>query len=71
MKVPLDYARGTLRLSVGRFTTLEEVDEAADLISSTVIELVDNKQQQGGGVKEDEEKEAPQKKAKTNKTNSN
>jgi cysteine desulfurase len=32
MRVPLEYARGTLRLSVGRFTTEAEVDEAADLL---------------------------------------
>ena len=39
MAVPLEYARGTLRLSVGRFTTTDEVDEAADLIVSVVNEL--------------------------------
>ncbi|PNW80545.1 hypothetical protein CHLRE_07g322000v5 [Chlamydomonas reinhardtii] len=32
MKVPTDYATGTLRLSTGRHTTTAEVDEAAGLI---------------------------------------
>ncbi|MBC8366300.1 cysteine desulfurase [bacterium] len=32
MKVPLDIAKGTLRLSVGRFTTEEEIDRAVDFI---------------------------------------
>lgn len=32
MKVPLNYARGTLRLSVGPETTAEEVDAAAAII---------------------------------------
>jgi cysteine desulfurase len=39
MRVPLAYARGTLRLSVGRFTTEAEVDEAADLIVAAVKSL--------------------------------
>ena len=44
MHVPLDYARGTLRLSVGRFTTEAEVDEAADLLvaaASKALEQTD------------------------------
>ncbi len=32
MNVPLEIARGTLRLSVGRFTTESEIDRAVDLI---------------------------------------
>eukprot|EP00729_Bicosta_minor_P004276 gene4276-6410_t len=32
MSVPMDYAVGTLRLSVGRHTTLQDVDAAADAI---------------------------------------
>jgi cysteine desulfurase len=28
MRVPLEYAMGTIRLSVGRFTTAEEIDQA-------------------------------------------
>ncbi len=36
MAVPLDYAMGTLRFSVGRFTTTEEIDLALDEISEMV-----------------------------------
>lgn len=32
MKVPMEYARGTLRLSVGPSTTIDEVDKAAEII---------------------------------------
>ncbi len=32
MKVPLDVAKGTLRLSVGRFSTEDEIDRAVELI---------------------------------------
>jgi cysteine desulfurase len=34
MKVPTDFAVGTLRLSVGRHSTPDEIDTAADLIVS-------------------------------------
>jgi cysteine desulfurase len=33
MKVPISFARGTLRLSVGPTTTIEEIDEASEIIS--------------------------------------
>jgi cysteine desulfurase NifS len=33
MEVPLDYAMGTIRFSVGRFTTAEEIDRAIDEVS--------------------------------------
>ncbi len=36
MAVPLDYAMGTLRFSVGRYTTAEEIDLALDEISEVV-----------------------------------
>ena len=36
MRVPLEYAMGTLRFSVGRFTTAEEIDRALDEITRTV-----------------------------------
>ncbi|KAG8458193.1 hypothetical protein KFE25_011724 [Diacronema lutheri] len=36
LKVPVEYALGTLRLSVGRHTTAREVDAAAELIASAV-----------------------------------
>lgn len=39
MGVPLKFARGTIRLSVGRSTTEKEVDEAAMLISDAVAFL--------------------------------
>ncbi|MBT4139523.1 MAG: cysteine desulfurase [Candidatus Latescibacteria bacterium] len=39
MKVPLEWARGTLRLSVGRFTTGEEIDRAGDVIVKAVEKL--------------------------------
>jgi cysteine desulfurase len=39
MDVPLAYAMGTIRLSVGRFTTLEEVDQAVHAISGVVERL--------------------------------
>ena len=35
MKVPAEFALGTLRLSTGRHTTMEEVERAADLIIET------------------------------------
>lgn len=36
MDVPLEYARGTLRLSVGKMTTAEEIDQAVEIISASV-----------------------------------
>jgi cysteine desulfurase len=36
MRVPLEVAKGTLRLSVGRFTTEDEVDRAVDLLIQAV-----------------------------------
>ena len=37
MQVPLEYAMGTIRLSVGRFTTAAEIDQAIDAITQVVI----------------------------------
>ena len=34
--LPLDYALGTLRLSVGRATTMEEIDKASMLIADEI-----------------------------------
>ena len=42
MKVPMEFALGTLRLSVGRHSTPAEIDTAADLI---VAEAKKQKQQ--------------------------
>ena len=36
MGVPEDYARGTMRLSVGRMTTEEDVDRAVDVLVEAV-----------------------------------
>lgn len=36
MHVPLEYARGTLRLSTGRMTTSQDIEEATDAIASAV-----------------------------------
>lgn len=36
MAVPVDYAIGTLRLTTGRMTTAEEIDEAAQVIGEAV-----------------------------------
>ena len=36
MRVPLEHAMGTIRLSVGRFTTREEIDQALDEITHSV-----------------------------------
>ena len=39
MKVPVEFAMGTVRFSVGRFTTPEEIDEALEEIISVVEKL--------------------------------
>lgn len=39
MKVPLEWARGTLRLSVGRMTTTEEIDKAIEIVTRAVKKL--------------------------------
>lgn len=36
MKVPIDFAQGTLRLSVGASTTSEEIDQASFIITNEV-----------------------------------
>jgi len=36
MNVPVEYARGTLRLSTGRLTTEEEIDKVISTINSTI-----------------------------------
>ena len=37
MQVPTEYAVGTLRLSVGRHTTVADVDAAADAILAAAV----------------------------------
>ena len=39
MEIPLEWAKGTLRLSVGRMTTKKEVDTAIDVIVGAVLKL--------------------------------
>ena len=38
---PLSYAIGTLRLSVGRYTTKQDVEEAAEIIIAAVYKLLE------------------------------
>jgi cysteine desulfurase len=38
MRVPIEYARGTVRFSVGRPTTAEEIDRAVDIVVRAVAE---------------------------------
>ena len=45
MRVPLEYAMGTIRFSVGRFTTEDEVDRDIDEVSRVVRQLADKKQE--------------------------
>jgi cysteine desulfurase len=40
MKVPLEYAMGTLRLSTGKLTTKEEIDKAVKVIFGAVNKLI-------------------------------
>ena len=39
MRVPTEYAMGTLRLTVGRYTTEEEIDRALAEITDVVANL--------------------------------
>ena len=39
MKVPLEWAKGTLRFSVGRMTTAEEIDKAIEIVTRAVKKL--------------------------------
>jgi cysteine desulfurase len=43
MRVPMEYALGTIRFSVGRFTTAEEIDKALQSISEAVRKLQSQK----------------------------
>jgi cysteine sulfinate desulfinase/cysteine desulfurase-like protein len=40
MNVPREYATGTLRLSLGRHTTIEEIDIAAKHIVETIQHVI-------------------------------
>ncbi len=39
MKIPIEYAMGTIRLSVGKYTNFQEIDEAVSMISSSLKKL--------------------------------
>jgi cysteine desulfurase len=39
MQVPLEYAMGTIRFSVGKMTTTEDIDHAIDMVVRAVHEL--------------------------------
>jgi cysteine desulfurase len=39
MKIPLEYAMGTVRFSTGRKTTAEEIDKAIDIVAQAVLRL--------------------------------
>jgi cysteine desulfurase len=39
MAVPMEYARGTVRFSTGKSTTIEEIDRAVEIVDSTVRRL--------------------------------
>jgi len=46
MKVPVEFAMGTIRFSTGRFTTIEQIEQASDEIIRTVRSL--NRDQETG-----------------------
>jgi cysteine desulfurase len=39
MKVPLEWAKGTLRLTTGRMTTEDDIDSAVHIISAAIKNL--------------------------------
>jgi len=39
MKIPLDWAKGTLRLTTGRMTTADDIDKAVQVISAAIKKL--------------------------------
>jgi cysteine desulfurase NifS/selenium donor protein len=49
MNVPVEYAMGTVRISVGRSTTEEDIDKAADDLLAVVIRLRSGKSPEGEG----------------------
>lgn len=44
MNVPIDYAMGTIRFSTGKFTTEEEIEQAAEIIIKTVQKFQEKKE---------------------------
>ncbi len=49
MNVPILYAMGTIRFSVGRMTTVEEIDEAIAIIANAVEKLRRSRESEVGG----------------------
>ena len=41
LNVPLEWAKGTIRFSVGKMTTIEEIDEAVKVVTGAVKKLRD------------------------------
>jgi cysteine desulfurase len=39
MKVPLEWAKGTLRFTTGKFTTEAEIAKTIDVVSDAVLRL--------------------------------
>jgi cysteine desulfurase len=39
MKVPVEYARGTVRFSTGKMTTVGEIDEAVRAVAGAVKKI--------------------------------
>jgi selenium donor protein len=56
MKVPDEYAMGTIRFSVGKYTTKDEIDTAIDVIDRSVKKFVDSEDHQNAILAEDEVK---------------
>jgi len=54
MKVPVNYARGTIRFSTGKKTTEEQIRKAAEKIIAAVRRLSDAEEQRDATTKEDE-----------------
>ncbi len=56
MKVPDEYAMGTIRFSVGKYTTKDEIDTAIDVIERSVKTFIDSEDHQHAVLDEDEVK---------------
>jgi cysteine desulfurase len=39
MNIPIDWAKGTLRFSVGRMTTVDQIDKAVQVVVRAVKKL--------------------------------
>lgn len=50
MKIPADWAAGTVRFSIGRSTTEEEVTSAANHVARTVLRILSSHKKDDGGA---------------------